>query len=130
MKIIVEQVQVLLFNRITKIDWKIRFEKHFISLKLSVLVKNCCENRRLTHSEQSCPRDLEFCCELLESECPQQLGDVIKQGTPRHGGGLACRQRPKTATMFFRLTAQTRRLRQPRPAAAAAADQNVGESKY
>ena len=35
-----------------------------------------------------------------------------------------------TVAMFFGLTAQTRRLRQPRPAAAAAADQNVGESQY
>ena len=50
--------------------------------------------------------------------------------TPRHGRGLACRQRPKTATMFFGSTAQTRGLRQIRPAAAAAADQNVGESQY
>ena len=34
------------------------------------------------------------------------------------------RQRPKTLTTSFGFTAQTRRLRQPRPAAAAAADQN------
>ena len=34
------------------------------------------------------------------------------------------RQRPKTLTTLFGFTAQTRRLRQPRPAAAAAADQN------
>ena len=34
------------------------------------------------------------------------------------------RQRPKTLTTSFGFTAQTRQLRQPRPAAAAAADQN------
>ena len=35
------------------------------------------------------------------------------------------RQRPKTLTMLFCFIAQTRRLRQPRPASAAAADQNI-----
>ena len=38
------------------------------------------------------------------------------------------RQRPKTPTTSFGFTAQTRRLRQPRPAAAAAADQNSSKS--
>ena len=44
--------------------------------------------------------------------------------THPHGRGFAGRQRPKTLTMLFGPTAQTRRLRQPRPAAEAAADQN------
>ena len=45
--------------------------------------------------------------------------------TRPHGRGFAGRQRPKTLTTLFGSTAQTRRLRQPRPAAAAAADQNI-----
>ena len=45
--------------------------------------------------------------------------------TRPHGRGFAGRQRPKTMTTLFGPTAQTRRLRQPRPAAAEAADQNI-----
>ena len=43
--------------------------------------------------------------------------------THPQGRGFVGRQRPKTLTMFFGFTAQTRQLRQPSPAAAAA-DQN------
>ena len=58
-----------------------------------------------------------------------KLGRRLKshkgRATHPHGRGFAGRQRLKTLTMFFGPTAQTRRLRQPRPAAATAADQNI-----
>ena len=48
----------------------------------------------------------------------------VKIDTRKRRRVFTGRQRPKTLTTSFGFTAQTRRLRQPRPAAAAAADQN------
>ena len=66
-----------------------------------------------------------FLIQLLYWNVPYGYRLADKQPTRPHGRGFAGRQRPKTMTTLFGPTAQTRRLRQPRPAAAAAADQNI-----
>ena len=60
--------------------------------------------------------------------------EILAEGTigftvlaPRQG--FIGRQHPKTVGRFFGQTAQTRWLRQPRPAAAEATDKNIGESQ-
>ena len=65
----------------------------------------------------------------MQCQCPCCTPDIWSDryiyATHPHRRGFVGRQRPKTLTMFFGPTVQTRRLRQPRPVAAAAAGQNI-----
>ena len=76
MQTIVKQVFILLFNRITKIDcrlenlfWKAFHFTEVVCFSEILLWKLC----HLTHSDQSCPREWEFRCKLLASECTLQF---------------------------------------------------------
>jgi len=68
-------------------------------------------------------RQIKFLQRKLKT-CGRHAQAYSKLTTRKRRRVFIGRQRPKTLTTSFGFTAQTRRLRQPRPAAAAAADQN------
>ena len=67
------------------------------------------------------PQTCRRCCAILRVSEKATTSAFTSTHTPRQG--FVGRQCLKTGAMFFGPTAQTRRLRQPRPAAAA--DQNI-----